>query len=168
MLLLVGGFATFFLFQGRKKEEEADEEGGREREMSFLSPLFFFVGTVILGSDFVPVLGRRLGLVFSLISSPLLPRLENIGLGLVTTICRLALPSMRSMPSGIPPFSYYLICFPSLAPACRLQQQQEFFGAYSLDDLVCLLWFLLLSLLLELCRLILVGATNPFSPMVLL
>jgi hypothetical protein len=71
-VVVSGWFCYIFLFQGRKKEEEADEEGGREREMSFLSPLFFFVGTVILGSDFVPVLGRRLGLVFSLISSPLL------------------------------------------------------------------------------------------------
>jgi hypothetical protein len=69
---------------------------------------------------------------------------------------------MRGTPSGLPPFSYYFIRLPSFAPACWFQQQQEFFGAYSLDDLVCLLCFLLLSLLLELCRLILVGATNPF------
>lgn len=125
--------AFFYSGAGRRRKKQAEGEGGREREKGVLSlSTFFFVGIVILGSDFVPILGRRLGLVFSLLSSP--PKAEEHRLGSGdSNLCLLALAPMRSKPTGLPPFPYYFIPFASLALACWLQQQQEFFGAYSLD-----------------------------------
>jgi hypothetical protein len=126
--------------------------------MTFLSPLFSLL--VLLSWDLILSPYREGGCGWYSLSSPLLLPTGEHRLGSGDN--NLPSCSMRGTPSGLPPFSYYFIRLPSFAPACWFQQQQEFFGAYSLDDLVCLLCFLLLSLLLELCRLILVGATNPF------
>lgn len=131
------GGAGIFYSGGMEEEEEEETLEPREkeeRERGALSSSFPF-GIVILGSDFVPILGGREGVRFlsplffsPLNSSPHLtapPPKADRRLGSVNSNpYRLAMLPTRSTPSGLPPFSYCLInrLFASLAPpACWLQ-----------------------------------------------
>jgi hypothetical protein len=114
MLLLVGGVRFFIL---RQEEEE---------ERSFLShlpPLFSLL--VLLSWDLILFPYWEGGWGWYSLSSP--PKAEEHRLGSGdNNLCLLSLPSMRSTPSGLPPFSYYFNLFASLVSASWLQQQQEF------------------------------------------
>jgi len=103
VLLFVAGGGwcrdSLFLEAGRRKKKEETSEPSRlseiDRERGALSSFAF--GIVILGSDFVPILGgrregeRRLGCFSSLLSSQLLLARLAVGSGLLT-----AIPALQS------------------------------------------------------------------------